>query len=447
VGLILSTLTLFIAIGKFGLQHSIVRFYTDIKKDNPTYSQQCFYSTSLFLGLFLAIVTSSFCIFAGYIIAPHFIDYLDIGKYFLIGGGYVFLRMLGSNISNVLTAQLESRLVMHSTVIRRSAYLLILIFFVLTGIVNVFFVLLAFAAAELICFSYLLFHYLPGKRHAIAGFNNRLAKELLRYGLSLMVLETMGLMMRTSDRYIIQSLLGENSLGQYAASYNLVGYLEVVILASLISTIKPIYLHIWESKGRIETCRFLSTSLSTYLMLGIPFVAVFSLCAAPLLKLLASENYAPGTVIIPWVTSAMLVEGAILFVAAGIHITKTTSRLIVWAVVAVLLNVILNFTFIPLFGIEAASAVTFFTYCTYCLGLAFSSFKVLSFKIPLRNPIIMVLASLLVWWLLNQMQINSRMLEICVKGLLALIALGTVVVSIDANIRMNIVTRITTKAS
>jgi len=281
------------AIGKFGIQHSIHRFYAEVINNNHTDSETGFYSTSLILGISLALATALCCVVVGYFFAPQFSQAPQLSFYFLVGGCYVFLNMINSNLSNVLSAELKSRPVMLSTITRRSIYLALLLMFLL-----------------------------PGKRHIPSRFDSELTQNLLKYGVSLMILETMGLLMRTSDRFIIQAHLGESALGQYAASYNFTGYLEVIILAAMINAVKPMYLNLWESKGRDATCRFLSQGLYFYLMIGIPFCVVFSLTASSIIKLLTGDEYGEGTVIVPWVTAAMLVEGAILFLSAGIHIVK-----------------------------------------------------------------------------------------------------------------------------
>ena len=435
VGLILSTLTLFIAIGKFGLQHSIIRFYSEVIRPGHTNTEARFYSTTQVLGLALATLTAVLCITAGVLIAPGVTETAGITGYFVAGALYIFLCMLGSNMSNVLIAQLKSRTVMLSTVIRRVVYLTTLLLFLFTSLISVGGVISAFVFAELICLLYLLFHCLPGNRHSPGPFSPELAKELMRYGIALMLLETMGLLMRISDRYIIQSLMDEAALGQYAASHNFVGYLEVLVLAAMISTLKPIYINLWESKGREATRDFLANGLHIYLLISIPFAAVFSLTAPHAIKLLASESYAVGTKIIPWVTAAMVVEGAILFVAAGIHIAKNTWRLVWWGLAAVLSNIALNFLIIPHSGILGASVVTFLTYCLYCFGLGYSAFKVLNFPITLRSPLIMIVASLLVWLALRGLPIDNNFTAIFIKGSVATCALLCIGLLIDSDLR------------
>jgi len=435
VGLILATLTLFMAIGKFGIQHSIHRFYAEVINNNHTDSETGFYSTSLILGISLALATALCCVVVGYFFAPQFSQAPQLSFYFLVGGCYVFLNMINSNLSNVLSAELKSRPVMLSTITRRSIYLALLLMFLLTDMLSVASVVFAFALAELGGLVYLLTQYLPGKRHIPSRFDSELTQNLLKYGVSLMILETMGLLMRTSDRFIIQAHLGESALGQYAASYNFTGYLEVIILAAMINAVKPMYLNLWESKGRDATCRFLSQGLYFYLMIGIPFCVVFSLTASSIIKLLTGDEYGEGTVIVPWVTAAMLVEGAILFLSAGIHIVKATHRFVVWGLLAVAINIALNSLFVPMFGIVGASVVTFITYCIYCFGLAYSAFKILSFRIQLFHPVIMLLAGCGVWFVLNKINTDSHVYNFVVQGGLSTIILISFALTIDRQLR------------
>ena len=303
-------------------------------------------------------------------------------------------------------------------------------------------VVLAFVIAELVCLFYIARYYLPGKPHLILGASVRLSTTLLVFGLPLMLLESLGLMMRLSDRYVIQYLLDENALGQYAASYNLVGYLEVIVLAALLSTIKPIYAEIWESKGKQPTQDFLSRGLHVYLMVGIPFVAVFSSVAPHAMNILASSKYEPGTVIIPWVTLAILVEGALCFLAAGIYLRKETGKLVFWSGLAVTVNIALNFLFIPRYGILGASVITLFSFAFYTLGITSSAFRLLDFDAQFAGPLKIAVISLVVWFAMRLLPISSDLVAFLVKGTITTLVLSITVIAMDERVRHLLVSQL-----
>ena len=436
VGLILSSLTLFVAVGKFGVQHSIIRFYAEVTSRNSKFTESEFYSTTFALAMVLSIACMVVWLMAGYWLVPAISDSGDISKYFLLGTLYIFFRMLSSNPANVLSAQLKSSLVMMSVVIRRLVYISMILVYLITRTISVEMVVAAFVVAELVSLIYLLRHYLPGKVHSFKAIGVGFASTLLWFGFPLMVLESLGLMLRLSDRYIIQYLLDENALGQYAASYNFSSYVEIIITSALIAAIKPVYTQIWESKGKQATQSFLSDGFHIYLMVGIPFVAMFSLTAPHVINILASTKYEPGTVIVPWVTAGILIEGSVLFVAAGIDLKKQTSKLVFWGVIAVVANIVLNFMFIPRFGILGAAVVTLFTFTIYCLGIMWSAFKLLNFDVAVRNPAVMVVASLLTWWLVSKVPVPGDFLAVIIKGALSVVILVTLALAIDSRLRL-----------
>jgi len=435
VGLILSSLTLFVAVGKFGVQHSIIRFYAEVTNRNSKFTETEFYSTTLALALVLSIGCMAVWLIAGYWMVPAISDSVEITTYFLVGTLYIVFRMLSSNPANVLSAQLKSSVVMKSVVIRRLVYISMILLYLVTKTVSVEWVIAAFVVAELVSLMYLLHHYLPGKVHSINKVGLGFASTLLWFGFPLMVLESLGLMLRLSDRYIIQYLLDENALGQYAASHNFSSYVEIIITSALIAAIKPVYTQIWETRGKEATQSFLSDGLHIYLMVGIPFVAVFSLTAPHVINILASAKYGPGTVVIPWVTAGILIEGAVLFVAAGIDLKKQTSKLVFWGFIAVVANIVLNFIFIPWFGIVGAAVVTLITFTIYCFGIMWSAFKLLDFDIAVRNPAVMLVVSLLTAWLVSKTPVQGVFFAVFVKGAISFVVLAVLALYIDPKLR------------
>jgi len=169
VGLILSSLTLFVAVGKCGVQHSIIRFYAEVTNRNTRFTESDFYSTTMALALILSIICMAVWLMVGYWLVPAISDSRDITNYFLIGTLYIFFRMLSSNPANVLTAQLKSGVVMRSVVIRRVVYIGIVLLHLVTETIGVGMVIAAFVAAEIVALTYLLHHYLPGKIHTVAS--------------------------------------------------------------------------------------------------------------------------------------------------------------------------------------------------------------------------------------------------------------------------------------
>jgi len=310
-----------------------------------------------------------------------------------VASGIVFLRLLGSGILNYMRAQQRSAVVSFTLILSRYLYLAMVVGVMFVYELNVFIVLVAMLIAEIVGIGFAANKFKPDfhfKPHEITA---KLGKIMLLYGMPLMMFETLGLVMRLSDRYIIQAVLGENALGMYSASYNLVSYLDLILITTMAQALKPYYMQLWESEGVNKTKAFLSDGFHTYLVVGIPLITLFSLVSPHLLNFLASDKYAPGTIIIPFVAFSFLLEGAIHFLAAGLYIDKNTKTIMFWGVLATILNLVFNLLVIPVFGILGAAVVTVISYLVFLIGVSFKAFQFLSFKITARVPLLITLLS------------------------------------------------------
>lgn len=435
LGLIASSLTLFVAFGKLGVQHSVIRFFAQIREGNSAFDTRQMNSTVGALFLVFAAATTLVWLLVGNAVLPHLLRSEKIGALFGIAAGVVFVRLLGSGILNFLRAQQRSAVVALSQMIARVVNLALIVALLLLVGLDLRSLLVCLLLAELASVAHAAWRYRADFVFDPRALSMPLARALLAYGVPLMLLESLGLVLRLSDRYLIEILLGVTELGQYSASYNLVAYLDVVVLAAMVQAIKPMYVQIWEGEGREATRVFLGRGLRLFLVLGLPLVALFSSASPHLLGFLAGERYAPGTVIIPWVTLSFLIDGAVIFLGAGLYIHKDTRTLVRWGAAATAVNLALNVALIPHFGIVGAAVVTVLSYLLFGVGVARAAFGRLPFALPLREPVLMGLAAVAVYLALERVELGSDPLDFLAKSALGACALGAALLAVDAETR------------
>ncbi len=442
LGLITSSLTFFIAVGKLGVQQSVIRFFAQVKNKTIEYSSVQMNSTVTVVFFCLATLTTIVWLLAGHRLVPSILDYEGISSLFSIAAVVIFVRLLGSGVMNFLRAQQRSGVVATVTLIIRLVYLCLILLALLFTDLNPFVVVAFLLVAELAGVGFATKQYWPDFQFDFQAISKPLAKAMLIYGIPLMLLESLGLIMRLSDRYLIGALLDETALGMYSASYNFTSYLDIIILASLTQAIRPMYMEIWESTGAQQTRDFLAQGFHLFLVIGIPFVAIFSLVSPHLLNFLASPKYAPGTVIIPFVAFSYLLEGCVYFLAAGLYIQKNTKALVIWGAISAVINILLNFIMIPKYGIVGAAAVTVLAYTVFMLGVSRQAFKFLSFDFDLRTPALIALISGLIFYLGYQTSYGSDLGSFFVKGCISTIALCIVLYFVDNPVRSLVMQRV-----
>ncbi len=435
LGLITSSLTLYIAVGKLGVQHSVIRFYAQIRSGNIGFSLRQLNSTVSIVFLVFASVTTTIWLFSGLYVLPNFLQSSEISSLFIVAAGVVFVRLLGSGVMNFLRAQQRSGVVAVAQILTRYLYLVLVVALLWFSEVRPQYIIVCLLIAEIAGVAYAARCYGADFNFRANEISGTLARALLVYGVPLMMLESLGLILRLSDRYLIEALLGVNALGMYSASYNLTQNIDFIVLATLVHAIKPIYMQLWEGEGVRATEEFLANGLRVFLVLGFPFLALFSLAGPHLINFLASPKYAPGAVIIPFVAFSFLLEGTVHFLGSGLYIQKNTKALLFWGIVATAINLVLNMITIPVYGIVGAAVVTIVSYAVFMFGVTRQAFQYVPFQIYRKVPAASALLSLAVYALLVRLDFGSDFVTMMAKGIFGAAILSIGLVAIDPTVR------------
>jgi len=281
VGLITSSLALMVALGKLGVQHAVIRFFAQVKNFNIDYTMDQLNSTVSVVFFLFASITTMIWLAGGIYVLPQVMQFENLSALFIMASVVVFIRLLGSSAMNLLRAQQRSGNVAISESISRCLHLVFVILLLSFSVLSPWTIILCLAIAEFAAVGYAFYCYAPHFRFSASNVSGGLAKALLFYGLPLMILESLELVLRLSDRYMIESMIGPSALGQYSASYNFSGYIDMIIIVAMVQALKPAYMQMWESDGREKTQAFLSKVFRVFLTAGIPFITMFAVTAPP----------------------------------------------------------------------------------------------------------------------------------------------------------------------
>lgn len=174
-------------------------------------------------------------------------------------------------------------------------------------------------------------------------------------------------LLSSCDRIMISSMIDEASAGIYGLSYQIATVVQL-IWSSINAVLVP-----WEfdkiEKGKVENIRYLTRNLITaYAVLCIGVMLV----APEAVKIFAPAGYYAGIYVMPPVVGGAFFGGLYnLFAILEMYYKKTVYVMLASSMAAVL-NVILNWIFIPIFGYQAAAYTTLACYCIYAAMHAFN---------------------------------------------------------------------------
>jgi O-antigen/teichoic acid export membrane protein len=235
-------------------------------------------------------------------------------------------------------------------------------------------------------------------------FSRPLYVELLKFGVPMLIgYELSSIVLSVGARYVIEGTIGETELGLYAAAYNLCQYVQSVVISSVNQAIMPLYMQMWDQKGRDETVNFISRSLRTYALLGAPVIAGLAAVGPELLPALASDKYVGAAAILPWVIAGMVVDGTSSMLGAGLFIHRKTRIIMGIVVSGALLNLLLNIVLVPRIGILGSAIATLVSYAVNALSLAVAARHLLRVQIPWGTILRAGSAAVLMWLALRNL--------------------------------------------
>jgi len=351
IGLVTATLTVFISVGKLGLSSSVIRYFSESRAQGLKAQTDLIGNV---VGATLLLATVSLALWLAYtaLAVPHLKDGEHTVPLFRIAAVLLPIGVVFSIATSVLKADQRSARVSSLTVLDKLGRLTLIVAVVFTVGATASHILYVAVFVEVVVLCVALYwcrQYLVNTRPTLSAPTLR---PMVLFGIPLMAKELVGVLLETGDKYIIQGYLGGEALGHYSAAVNVTMYLEWVLLLALDNTIVPQYIKMYEERGRAATTRFLNAAAELYFLVGLGVFAVFASAAPALVLLLAGERYAPGLVVIPWLTIGLVHFGALTITGAGAFLLKKPKPLLIWTCVALVFNFGFNLLTVPIWGIS-----------------------------------------------------------------------------------------------
>jgi O-antigen/teichoic acid export membrane protein len=194
-----------------------------------------------------------------------------------------------------------------------------------------------------------------------------LVKAALAFGLPLVPAVLCTYVLQFSDRLIVQAEMGSAAVAQYQVAYNL-GAMPTLLLGILNASWLP---RIFALEVRHERSAVIATSRDLLYMLIMPVIVGLALGAPIVLRVWAPPSYRPEDLLL---VHAVVLVSAIPYTAC-LASTRTllaegrTAFIAIAQALAATVNVLLNLTLIPPYGLEGSASATLISYAGLSLLL------------------------------------------------------------------------------
>lgn len=184
-------------------------------------------------------------------------------------------------------------------------------------------------------------------------FDFKTFKEMLLYGLPLILSTVSTFAFSFGDRYILQHYLNNASVGIYSMGYKIASILNMVILQSFQLGFLPIA---YKKLGDDDAGAFFSKILTYYSFLLVIAALSISLFSKELLLLLAQkEEYVIAYTVVPIIAFSFVLKGIQYTFALSFHYSKKTTYNAIIVLLTAVINLSLNIILIQKLGYIGAA--------------------------------------------------------------------------------------------
>ncbi|WP_169824050.1 lipopolysaccharide biosynthesis protein [Anaerobacillus alkalidiazotrophicus] len=230
---------------------------------------------------------------------------------------------------------------------------------------------------------------------------------IILHGLSLNILTQ-------SDRIMITSFVGASETGVYSLVYNF-SMIATVVIVSL----EGVWIPWFNKKLNERNLNQINDKVNIYIAIMSYMTVAIILVSPEILKLMAPKEYWHGKIIIPLIVlSSFMIFVYTLYVNIE-HFHKKTKIIALNTILAAISNIVLNFIFIPIYGMYAAAFTTLISYII-SLVLHYKYARkiekdLFSLKI-LVKPLILILIMIVVYYIF----IESSIIRWSILGIFSL---------------------------
>ncbi len=374
-GIIDITINILVIVFTFGQPNSILMFNNSMEFKNK--KRQAFFTVVASVLLINLFLLSALYISRGYIFRSFHIpsQYL---VYYKLGLAVVLVRVLTTILMAKLRADERSVFYTVVTLIKITAVLLFIIYFVGVAGLGIKGILYSYILSEVII---LLILFPTALKSMGFSFDNSIFKEAVSFGLPL-IFSAIGIMLlNLSDRYIIQYLKDSTSVGLYDFGYRIAGALNMFLIMPFNTALLPSAYKVY---GQPNDKRYYSKLLTYMTFVGIWAGLALSLFAEEIVKLLALKtDYYPAYAVVPLIVFAYVFSGMRNITSLGMMLKKKTNYIGMLTLFFAVFNIALNFLLIPAYGIMAAAFTTLLSFVLFYLSAQIISNKF--YSIPFEN--------------------------------------------------------------
>ncbi len=233
--------------------------------------------------------------------------------------------------------------------------------------------------------------------------------QMFRFGFPIIFSGLSVMILSFADRFILKQLKDLSEVGIYTTGYKIAGVINVLLLQSFQTGFLPIAYKMFDRKDASRFFAKVLTYLTYVLMIAVLVLSLFS--KEFIMLFISNKSYWSAYTIVPLISLTFLIKGWQYVFVLGLHYSKNTKYIAYIVLLAVGVNIGLNYLLIPYWGIYGAAVTSIFSTLINVILIYRYSQKFYAIKYEfskLIKIVIMGLAILAVYYFINDLNIYIR---------------------------------------
>lgn len=243
-----------------------------------------------------------------------------------------------------------------------------------------------------------------------APLDTQKMKEMLEYSVVLIPNSFMWWIMNSSDHVMITSMIGVAANGIYAISYK---------LPTLISTFTGIFNQAWSySAIREENAEDVESYTNNVFKSMISIIMLIGLCMMafirPFLNIYVSPNFYAAWQYTPFLIIGCVYLTLATFISTSYTVHKDSKGFLISATFGALLNIILNWTLIPILEVYGAALSTCISYISVFIFRLFHTRKYIIYRVMTKEFLLGSIGLVLSTMLMFLNSYTAQVFQVCI---------------------------------
>lgn len=364
-----------------GMDNASARWYYD-ESNTELFNKKQVMSTWFWFQLAVSVLISVLIIFFSDLLSVFLTDSADLKSLIIITGLTIPLNAFKKVLGNWLRYQRKAWNTISFSIVTSLVTIGLTIYFVLIlriGLAGIYWADLIALFLMSIVAGFIFKDWISPLHFSIS-----LLKQMSRFAFPLVPSSIAGWVTASADRFILKGYVKTDEIGLYFIAASLASILTIIISAFQMAWGPFAYSILSEPSAK----KIYSKVFSLYFLIGTFSATTLSIFAPLILKIFTTSSYSGASSSVSFLAFSSIAIGSTYIAALPCGIAKKSTPLSVSIFLGAIINTILNFFLIPIFGKNGAAIATMVAYSTSSIYLFIIGNKLYPIPFHYRDAIV-----------------------------------------------------------